>query len=330
MSAETFQLLDRIRRAGKRAVMATLIRTQGTTPRKEGTKMFVGEGGSIFGSVTIGGCVDGRVVEQSHEVLATNSPRLLTMNLGDEEALEIGLACAGSIDLLIEPVTGDVLNAYDEARAEWEKGRAVAMATTVEGTAIGSRTLFKEEGAWPQRSRSFYVEVLRPPMTLAIFGASAVAMPLVALGKTLGLRTMVIDGRDRFANRERFPDADEIRVGIVSEIATQIGLGKTTAVILVAHDHKIEAPVLKIALASDTPYIGLLGSRKRGAAIMQLLRDDGVPDSQLDRIHNPIGLDLGGESAAEIALSILSEVVAVLHGRNGSVPTKREHTLQTT
>src|SRR6185436_8750268 len=99
MSAETFELLDRIRRAGKRAVMATLIRTQGATPRKEGTKMFVGEGGSVFGSVTIGGCVDGRVIEQSNEVISSNSPRLLTMNLGDEEAMEIGLTCAGSIDL---------------------------------------------------------------------------------------------------------------------------------------------------------------------------------------------------------------------------------------
>jgi len=330
MSAETFELLDRIRRSGKRAAMATLIRTQGATPRKEGTKMFVGEGGSVFGSVTIGGCVDGRVIEQSNEVLSSNSPRLLTMNLGDEEAMEIGLTCAGSIDLFLEPVTDAMLKTYDEARAEWEKGRNVAIATTVDGSAIGSRALFTEDREWPARSRSLYVEVLRQPVTLAIFGASAVAMPLVSLAKTLGLRTVVIDGRDKFANRERFPDADEIRVGIVSEIATQLRFTKSTAVILVAHDHKIEVPVLKTALASEAPYIGMLGSRKRGAAIRQMLREDGVTDEQLARIHNPIGLDIGGDSAAEIALSIVSEVIAVMHGRSGSAMKNREAALQAT
>jgi len=172
-------------------------------------------------------------------------------------------------------------------------------------------------------SSEVYIEILRPAARLVIFGAGAVAIPLVAFAKTLGFQTIVIDGRERFATRDRFPDADDIRVGIASEIAEQMKLGSTTPIVLVAHDYKIDVPVLKKALASDAPYVGLLGSRRRGAAIQQMLRDEGVSEAQLARVRVPIGLDLGGDTAAEIALSIVSEVVAVMHGKSGSALSAR-------
>jgi xanthine dehydrogenase accessory factor len=341
MSHETFDLIDRLRRAGRRATMATLVRTAGTTPRKEGTKMFVGDDGNIFGSVTIGGCVDARVIEQSTEVLSSSAPRLINLQLGDEEAWEIGLTCGGAVDILVEPLSHEVMKLYETAHAEWKAGRAVAIATVISGEGAGARVMMLESGtplecggsaaalekldkrpsAWPQHSRTIgdvYIEVLRPPSTLIIFGASAVAIPLVTFAKTLGFRTIVVDGRARFASRERFPDADDIRVGIVSEIAGQMQFGPTTPIVLVAHDYKIDVPVLERALASDAPYIGLLGSRRRGAAILGMLRDAGVAATQLARVRTPIGLDLGGETAADIALSIVSEVIAIMHGRSGS------------
>jgi xanthine dehydrogenase accessory factor len=341
MSHETFDLIDRLRRAGRRATMATLVRTAGTTPRKEGTKMFVGNDGNIFGSVTIGGCVDARVIEQSNEVLSSSAPRLINLQLGDEEAWEIGLTCGGAVDVLVEPLNQDVMKLYETAQAEWKAGRAVGIATVISGEGVGARVMMLEDGtnlecgghaaaldkldkraaAWPPHSRTIgdvYIEVLRPPSTLIIFGASAVAIPLVTFAKTLGFRTIVVDGRARFASRERFPDADDIRVGIVSEIAGQMQFGPTTPIVLVAHDYKIDVPVLEKALASDAPYIGLLGSRRRGATILQMLRDAGVAPTQLARVRTPIGLDLGGETAADIALSIVSEVIAITHGRSGS------------
>jgi len=318
MSHETFDLIDRLRRAGRRATMATLVRTAGTTPRKEGTKMFVGNDGNIFGSVTIGGCVDARVIEQSTEVLSSSAPRLINLQLGDEEAWEIGLTCGGAVDIFVEPLNDEVMSLYETARREWEAGRTVAIATVISGDDLGKRYLVPDP---PRKSGvidNVYIEVLRPPSTLIIFGASAVAIPLVTFARTLGFRTTIIDGRARFASRDRFPDADDIRVGIVSEIAGQMQFGPATPVVLVAHDYKIDVPVLEKALASDAPYIGLLGSRRRGATILQMLRDSGVADSQLARVRTPIGLDLGGESAADIALSIISEIVAVTHGKNGS------------
>ena len=378
MSHETFELIDRLRRSGRRATMATLVRTTGTTPRKEGAKMFVGDAGDIFGSVTIGGCVDARVIEQAAEVIGSSAPRLLNLQLGDEEAWEIGLTCGGAVDVFVEPLSETVVRIYETALGEWQAGRSVALATVVSGSAsvpAGTRLLLDADGtsvecaghaaalggpekratAWPQHSRlsetvaddvrrmlrspggsrtvsytlpdgsaiDVYIEVLRPPATLLVFGAGAVAIPLVTFAKTLGFRTIVIDGRERFANRDRFPEADDIRVGIVSEIADQMRLGPTTPVVLVAHDYKIDVPVLKKALAAGVPYIGLLGSRRRGAAILQMLREDGVAEEQLQRVRNPVGLDLGGENAAEIALSIVSEVVAVMHGRSGSALSAR-------
>jgi len=347
MSHETFELIDRLRRESRRAAMATLVRTVGTTPRKEGAKMFVGDAGEIFGSVTIGGCVDARIIEQAGDILGSSAPRLLNLQLGDEEAWEIGLTCGGAVDVFVEPLGDAIAQLYEAARSEWQAGRSVVLATVISGDAVGSSLLIDANGSVrgeapaaltellardvPGMLRSsggsrtvsyesidVYIEVLRPPATLLVFGAGAVAIPLVAFARTLGFRAVVIDGRPRFANRDRFPDADDIRVGIASEIAEQMRLGPATPVVLVAHDYKIDVPVLEKALAADVPYIGLLGSRRRGAAIRQMLRENGVAEEQLARVRNPIGLDLGGESAAEIALSIVSEVVAVMHGKSGS------------
>ena len=325
MSHETFELIDRLRRTGRRAAMATLVRTIGTTPRKEGTKMFVGEDGGIFGSVTIGGCIDARVIEQSQQILTSASPQLLHMNLGDEEAWEIGLSCGGAVDIFIEPFTDEIARLYENVHDEWQAGRAAAIATTISGNKAGAREFLTDSSAWPAKSGTMtrddgdvYIELLRPPSTLLVFGAGSVGIPLVTFAKQVGLRTAVIDARPRFANRERFPDADMIRVGIVSEIADEMKIGASTPVVLVSHDYKVEIPILKKVLASDAPYIGLLANRRRGAAILQVLRGDGIAEEQLARVRVPVGLDIGGETAGEIALSIVAEIIAVMRGRKGA------------
>jgi xanthine dehydrogenase accessory factor len=168
------------------------------------------------------------------------------------------------------------------------------------------------------RSPEIFFEVHAPAQTLIVFGAVHVAMHLVNLARELGFRTIVVDGRPRFATRERFPHADELLIGIPSEIASRLTYNSSTLVVLVAHDYKYDIPVLKAVLGSDAAYIGLLGSRKRGRAILDFLRDAGIEERQLARVRVPTGLDLGAETAAEIALSILSEAVAVKAGRAGS------------
>ncbi|HEU5323881.1 MAG TPA: XdhC family protein, partial [Methylomirabilota bacterium] len=161
------------------------------------------------------------------------------------------------------------------------------------------------------------VEVFARPALLVVVGAGHVAMPLVTLARTVGYRTAVIDGRPRFATRERFPDVDELRVGIPSEMIGDYALTPSTALVLVAHDYKYDLPVLEKALASEIGYVGMLGSARRGAAILKFLAEDGYDAAALARVRVPIGLDLGARSAPEIALAILAEVQAVRGGGSG-------------
>jgi len=160
-----------------------------------------------------------------------------------------------------------------------------------------------------------FFEVHGPPPTLIVFGAGHVSMPLISLAHDLGLKTIVVDGRPRFATRERFPDVDELIIGIPSEIAETLAYTSSTFVVLTAHDYKYDLPVLKVVLPAKPAYVGLLGSKRRGAAIKEFLTDGGMNERLLSQLHVPTGLDIGADSAAEIALSILAEIVAIRSGK---------------
>ena len=335
-----------------RAAMATLVATEGSSPRSTGSRMWVDEEGRILGSVTIGGCVDARVIEASTKALEENEPALLSMALGDEDAWAIGMTCAGSIEVLVEPVdparASDPISwALGEAGSEVSAGRAVVVVAPLSGVPrrlvvtqrdsrgtlgdaaldevatreavllIGSGVSGVREVVAAGESHRLYFERHAPPLTLVIFGATHVAMPLVSLGGVLGLRTVVVDGRDRFATRERFPGADEVLVGMPSELAERMPLGRESLVVLLSHDYKYDLPVLLAVLASDAAYVGVLGSRRRGKALLDFLSGEGVPPGQLGRVRIPVGLDIGGNTPEEIALSVLAEAVAVYHGRGG-------------
>jgi xanthine dehydrogenase accessory factor len=338
--AELFEHIDQLRRAPGRVAVATLVNTRGTTPRKEGAKMLVGEGGDVLGSVTIGGCVDAQVIEETADVLDTNRPRLLELNLGDEEAWEIGLTCGGTIEVFVEPLSPEL---YVKVREHAARGGHAAIVTrldtgakllllddgTSQGT-LGEAFLDERFGAEARDamaagvSRTLvlegvraFLEVIAPPAVLLVVGASHVAMPLTTLARTLGYHTVVMDGRPRFATRERFPDVDELRVGIPSEMIREYALTPSAALVLVAHDYKYDLPVLRHALGTDIGYIGMLGSSRRGATILKFLADEGAGDAQLKRVRVPIGLDLGARSAPEIALAILAEIQAARAGGTG-------------
>ena len=172
-----------------------------------------------------------------------------------------------------------------------------------------------ESIATPAGERRAFFDCFAPPTTLVIVGAGQIAMSLTRLASELEMRTIVIDGRDRYATRDRFPDAGEIRVGMPSEIVAGITLGRRTAVILVAHDYKYELPVLRQVIRSSAGYVGMLGSKKRGSSVRDMLRDEGFTDDELSRVRTPIGLDIGGKSSPEVALAILAEVVATRSGK---------------
>jgi xanthine dehydrogenase accessory factor len=358
---ETFEHLAQLRGREKRAAMATLVATKGTTPKKEGAKMWIGDGGRILGSVTIGGCVDARVIEESERVLGSGAPTLLTMSLGDEDAWDLGLTCGGTVEVLIEPVALEhdhdpVVCAYEAIRAESEAGRhAVAVAPL---TGAAARLVVREDGstagtlgapALDREAHERAMEVMRhstsrtialdagsgeryffelhgPATTLIIFGAGHVAMPLVTMASALGWKTIIVDGREHYATRERFPEADEIRIGLLGEIAEQLDYNASTFVVLVAHDYKYELPVLRVVLRREPAYIGLLGNRRRGESILDFLAEDGFDAETLARVHVPVGLDIGAQTAAEIAVSVVAQAIAVRAGRPGNALRERAAT----
>jgi xanthine dehydrogenase accessory factor len=349
---ELFTDLEKLAKVEKRVAMATLVGTRGTSPKREGAKMWVGEEGRILGSVTIGGCVDARVIEDAEKALATSQPRLLQVDLGDEDAWEMGLSCAGCLDVLIEPFdltsqSNTLVDAYRAVRAAIENGQSAAIVTALQNTdlslllredgessgTLGNSNLDNEArrvaGDLMRKRKSatvslgdpsvdLFFEVHGPSPTLIVFGAGHVSMPLISLAHDLGLKTIVVDGRPRFATRERFPEADELLIGIPSEIAQGLAYNSSTSVVLTAHDYKYDLPVLKVVLPAGAAYVGLLGSKRRGHAIKEFLKDSGMDEALLDRLHVPTGLDIGAESAAEIALSILAEAVAIKSGRSGA------------
>lgn len=351
--SEIWDELDQLLDSRERVAMATLVATRGTTPKKEGAKMWVGEGGRILGSVTIGGCVDARVIEEAEEILAAGSAKRIAMSLSDEEAWDFGMSCAGTVEVLIEPValgepSDPVVQAYARVRESVAAGRHAIVVSrldsdsarlviverqgrsgTLGSTDLDAAAVAAAEGVIARGSSrtielqlgestiELFFELHGPTARLLVFGATTVAIPLVELARTLGFRTVVVDARPRFASAERFPNAGEIRIGNPAEIAMELPLGPTTCVVLLAHDYKYDVPILREVLQHDVAYLGLLGSRGRGRAILDFLREEGVPEEQLQRIHVPVGLDIGAQSAPEIALSILAEAVAVRSGRGG-------------
>jgi xanthine dehydrogenase accessory factor len=350
---ELFENIERLAKLEQRVAMATLVATRGTSPKREGAKMFVGQEGRILGSVTIGGCVDARVIAESEKALTSFQPQLLQVNLDDEDAWEIGFSCAGNLDVLVEPLSlvnprSSLLDLYRAIRDSVSQGKCAALVTPLmdsnskllifengqQSGTLGDPDLDREAHAMALKLMEkrisstvalradsqpveVFFEVHGPPPTLIIFGAGQVSIPLVRLAHNLELKTIVVDGRPRFATKERFPDVDELIIGIPSEIARTFVYTSSTFVVLTAHDYKYDLPVLKVVLPSDAGYVGLLGSKRRGQAIKEFLRDGGMDQSLLDRLHVPTGLDIGAESAAEIALSILAEAIAVKAGRKG-------------
>ena len=285
-------------------VVATLVSATGTSSKKVGARMYVGASGRLIGGVTIGGCVDAQVIEAADALIDEGGRKLLSISLDDDEAWEIGLTCGGTVEVLIEQVKpGDpndpVVAAHRDAATALDAGEVAELTTS-----LGDGRTF--------------VDRLSPATTVLIVGAGEIAMSLSRIARELDMHTVVIDGRDRYATRERFPDAGEIRVGMPSEIVMSYRLTPQIAVVLVAHDYKYELPVLRALLRSEVGYLGMLGSKKRGVAVRDLLKEEGFTDDELARVRTPIGLDIGGKAPGEVALSILAEVVGVRSGRISS------------
>ena len=333
---------------------AVVVRTFGSAPRPEGAVLLATADGRLAGSVS-GGCVEGAAFEQIERARATGRSRVIRYGISDEQAWDVGLACGGTIDVLVEPSVRD-----EVVLAARERGRAVVtplpadappasfgphvpgegappapvLLVAEDGELTGSLGSAELDGALVAGTmdalnrgasrtlelggRSYFVEAFPVRPRLVVVGAVEVARSLVRFARELGYETVVIDGRSAFATPDRFPDVDRLVVGWPDEVADEIGLGPSDAVAVLTHDVKFDEPAIVEALRRGCRYVGAVGSRKTQRDRGERLRVAGVSSAELDRLRGPVGLDLGGRAPSETALAIMAEIVAARYGGSGA------------
>ena len=309
--------------AGRPCALATVIETWGSAPQPVGSQLAVDADGNFAGSVS-GGCVEGEVITEAQEVMATGSARILAFGVADETAWKAGLACGGRIRILVEKVTPARLALLRTVAKAVTARQAVAVVSPLAG---GAARLVTEEAAAGEVAAALrsgrsqlapdgtaFIAVHAPEPRLIITGAVHIAQHLAELARNLGFAVAVVDPRGAFATAARFP-ADVLHEAWPEDVFPRLGLDGRTALAALTHDPKIDDPALAAGLASAAFYVGALGSRKTHGQRLERLRKRGLDDVALGRIHAPIGLDIGAVGAAEIALAIMAEVVAALRGR---------------
>lgn len=306
-------------RKGRGAALATVVETWGSAPRRVGAQLVIGGDGRIEGSVS-GGCVEGAVIVEALEAMQVGEARLLEFGVSDEDAFAVGLACGGTIRVLVEPV-GAVLPEPMLAELVAARARREALAYEV-NVETGHRAL--RRNAYADRLRmdrsgfeedgQTFVAVHNPPLRLIVVGAVHIAQALVPMARIAGYDPIIIDPREAFASQSRFP-GEKLLTDWPDEAVANIGLDARTAVVLLTHDPKLDDPALQAALKSDVFYIGALGSSRTHAKRVQRMTEVGFSVEQLQRIHGPIGLDIGAAGPAEIAVAIIAQMTAVLRGK---------------
>ncbi len=311
-------------RAGKGAALATVVQTWGSAPRPTGSQLAISGAGEIAGSVS-GGCVEGAVVVEALEAVEDGKARVLEYGVSDDEAFAVGLACGGVIRIMVEPVgpaglTEEMLAelvARREGRApvvyvvhteSWNRRLADANDPQL-GAEIAPRVRADRSG-FAEDGQSF-IAIHNPPLRMAVIGAVHIAQPLLQMARLAGYDVTLIDPRPAFATESRFP-GETLVEEYPDDVLPGFGLDARTAVVTLSHDPKIDDPAIAEALRADVFYLGCLGSTRTHAKRVKRLQETGFDADAIARIHAPVGLDIGANSPAEIAIAIMAEVTQAL------------------
>jgi xanthine dehydrogenase accessory factor len=254
---DIYNEIVRLRRAGRKCALATIVNARGSIPSYESAKLLVRDDGSIAGTIG-GGCVEAQVLTAAREVIETGKPRTLTFDLSGDSLHDSGLICGGELEVFLEPVL--------------------------------------------------------PQPVAFIFGAGHISKSLSKIASLAGFATVIVDDRESFARRERFPEADEIHAAEYEEVFPKLCVNESSYVIIATRGHKDDLRVLRLAAATPARYVAMIGSRRKVIEIFKELEKDGVPAAALERIHAPMGLDIGAVTPEEIAVSVVAEMIAVRRG----------------
>ena len=317
---------------GKEVALATVIGTWGSSPRPVGSQLAVDDSGAFVGSIS-GGCIEGAVIEEALSSISDGKVRVLDFGVSNEQAWEVGLACGGDIRIFVEKA--DNQSALNRLSTE----RPLTSVTDIKN---GRRSYVGNEGAGGELSltdgmlnhirqamrddksqiieaddQSLFIQVFNKPLRMLIVGAVHISQALVPMAQAADFGVTVIDPRGSFATDSRFPNVtliDDWPDDAINELAPDA----RTAVVTLTHDPKLDDPALKIALKSDAFYIGSLGSKRTHASRLGRLGEHGFTRKDFARINAPVGLEIGATSPAEIAISVLAQIIAAKHDKLGA------------
>lgn len=345
-------------------VIATVVGTKGSTPQKPGAKLLVRKDGSGVGTLG-GGCVEGDIWFAAKMLLQDGGgPTLTDYLLNEEIAAREGLVCGGTMYFLIDPVfdPAPVLPMVSRIVGAYDGSSSVALATLLKPSQnkgkIGDKLFIGQDGGVSgslgdllrdrevadalqgladygrikqlvtRDGSEVFMEGYTTPPAVIIAGGGHIGKALAPLVKMLGLRLHVVDDRPEFASKERFPEADSVIVADYAEGLNQLDIRPNSAVVVATRGHREDDLALEAAVRSPAGYVGLVGSRRKTILIHQELLKHGIPLEKLKTVHAPIGLDIGAKTPEEIALSIVSEIVAFREGRSGKPMTMEARYLQ--
>jgi xanthine dehydrogenase accessory factor len=250
---DLFEEIVKMRRAGQRAALATIVHTNGSIPSYESSRMLVREDGSISGTIG-GGCVEAEVWAAAKDVMQMESPRKMVFNLNNEASYDNGLICGGTLEVFVEPIL--------------------------------------------------------PQPVVYLFGGGHVSMAVAKAAFAAGFGIAVVDDRESFANKERFPMAQDIHTSYEDAFA-KIQPNVATYLIIVTRGHKEDMRVLAWAVRTDARYVGMIGSKRKVLSVYKALGEEGYKPEEFERVYAPMGLEIGALSPEEIAISIVAELIAV-------------------
>lgn len=313
---------------GLAMAVATVVETWGSSPCPAGSQMVINAEAGFAGSVS-GGCIEASVVSESLEILKDKAFEVASYGVSGEVSFAAGLACGGTVTVMMEVLDDALRSALSGPRpavraVDLDSGAwAVVRGTTVEGglaltdaVLTDADSVLRDEKARTVESegRKIFLQPLIPPYRLLIVGAVRIAQALAPMARAAGFDVSVIDPRRAFSTDARFPDITLVQAW-PNEALARLGLDAHTAVVTLTHDAKPDDMALGLALRSEAFYVGALGSKKTHGARLQRMEEAGFGESELAAIHAPVGLDIGARSPAEIAVSILAQVIAAKNGR---------------
>jgi xanthine dehydrogenase accessory factor len=250
---DLFDEIVRLRRAGQKCALATIVQVNGSIPSYESAKLLVREDGSMIGTIG-GGCVEAEVWNAAREVIGTERPRHMKFSLGQDAAYDNGLICGGQLEV--------------------------------------------------------FVEAIVPQPKAYIFGAGHISKSLCKVATMAGFAVSVIDNREQYANRERFPEAEEVHAEEYEELFPRLAVRDTSYLIIVTRGHRDDMRVLRWAIETPARYIAMIGSKRKVIGVMKELEKEGVGKAGLERLFAPMGFDIGAITPEEIAVSVVAEMIA--------------------